>query len=119
MKANYTPEILKIIKEQGLSVITVSGLEIKLALKIGFQGKQIFFNGNGKQIWEIELAIENGCFINVDSKFDATNICSVAEKKDAVVQVLKNSITTTTTTTTTTDPRVDWFLHKSRSNFVF
>ena len=87
MKSNYTPGILKIIREQGLNVITVSGFEIKLALKLGFEGKQIFFNGNGKQIWEIELAVENNCFINVDSKFDAVNICAVAEKKDTVVQV--------------------------------
>ena len=32
---------------------------------------------------------------------------------------LYNYYYTTTTTTTTTDPRVDWFLHKLRSNFVF
>lgn len=88
MKANYTPEILKIIRDHGLNVITVSGCEIKLALKCGFKGKQIFFNGNGKQSWEIELAIENNCFLNVDSKFDSVNICAVAEKQDSVVQVL-------------------------------
>ena len=88
MKANYTPEILKIMREQGLSIITGSGFEIQLALKCGFEGKQIFFNGNGKLVWEIELAIEAGCYLNVDSKFDARNICRVAEKKDRVVQVL-------------------------------
>ena len=92
MKANYTPEILKIMREHGLSIITVSGFEIQLALKCGFEGKQIFFNGNGKLIWELELAIEAGCYLNVDSKFDARNICRVAEEKDQVVQVELNFI---------------------------
>ena len=92
MKANYTPEILKIMRDHGLSIITVSGFEIQLALKCGFEGKQIFFNGNGKLIWELELAIEAGCYLNVDSKFDARNICRVAEKKDQVVQVELNFI---------------------------
>ena len=59
-----------------------------MALKCGFPGQKIFFNGNGKQIWEIELAVENNCFLNVDSKFDAENICRVAEQKDRVVQVV-------------------------------
>ena len=61
-----------------------------MALKCGFQGKQIFFNGNGKEIWEIELAIENNCYLNVDSKFDAENICRIAKQKDRVVQVVLN-----------------------------
>ena len=68
------------------------GFEIRLALKCGFPGEQIFFNGNGKQIWEIELAIENNCFLNVDSKFDAENICRIAKQKDRVVQVERNTM---------------------------
>lgn len=34
------------------------------------------------------MAIENDCFLNVDSKFDAENICRIAEQKDRVVQVV-------------------------------
>merc|ERR1712243_142612 len=85
MKANHNPEILKIILDQGLNVVTVSGYEIALALKIGFSGKQIFYNGVGKQEWEIDLAIKNNCFINVDSIFDAELISNVLSKRKIVL----------------------------------
>ena len=59
------------MKDNGLDAVTVSGYEIPLALKTGFMGSQIFYNGVGKQRWEVELAVENGCYLNVDSVFDA------------------------------------------------
>ena len=80
LKANHNPHLLQIIKEQGLSVVTVSGFEIQLALKIGFTGDKIFFNGVGKQEWELDTAIKNGCYINVDSLFDAKPIVDVSSK---------------------------------------
>ena len=39
------------------------------------------------QVWELELAVENQCYVNVDSGFDAVNICRVAESKGKIVQV--------------------------------
>ena len=41
----------------------------------------------GKQDWELELAIDNGCFLNVDSGFDAENICRIANRRQKIVQV--------------------------------
>ena len=37
MKANYSPVILSMIKTEGLDVVTVSGNEVLLALKLGFK----------------------------------------------------------------------------------
>ena len=68
--------------------------QVRLALEVGFKGSDIFLNGCGKQTWELELAIDNGCFLNVDSGFDAENICRLADLKQKIVQVDKNAWTT-------------------------
>ena len=60
-------------------------------MEVGFKGSHIFLNGCGKQTWELELAIDNGCFLNVDSGFDAENICRLADLKQKIVQVDKNA----------------------------
>ena len=39
------------------------------------------------KVWEVELAVDNGCYINVDSRFDAETITRVAEERSGVVQV--------------------------------
>lgn len=46
------------------------------------------FNGNGKQPWELELAVEHGVLINVDSEFDLHNIKAAAQKVQKSVKVL-------------------------------
>jgi diaminopimelate decarboxylase len=53
VQANANREILKIVYKKGLSVVVVSGFEMRLALDTGFPGSRIFFNGNGKQEWEM------------------------------------------------------------------
>merc|ERR1711892_877107 len=88
VKSNYNPAILKLMCDEGLNAVTVSGNEIKMALQVGFKGSSIFFNGNGKQKWEVDLAIENNCMINIDSVFDAAHVCRIAQGKDKIVQVL-------------------------------
>ena len=67
MKSNYNPSILSLVKESGLSVVTVSGNEVLLALQTGFPGERIFLNGNGKAEWELKLAMQHSVHINVDS----------------------------------------------------
>jgi len=47
IKANYNPELLRIINEEGLSAVAVSGNEVRLALEVGFKGRDIFLNGCG------------------------------------------------------------------------
>jgi len=89
VKSNYNPAILKIMYEEGLNAVTVSGNEIKLALQVGFKGSSIFFNGNGKKKWEIELAITSDCMINIDSVFDAEHVSKIAKQNpEKIVQVL-------------------------------
>eukprot|EP00094_Tigriopus_californicus_P006372 TCALIF_06136-PA protein Name:"Similar to LYSA1 Diaminopimelate decarboxylase 1, chloroplastic (Arabidopsis thaliana)" AED:0.17 eAED:0.17 QI:0/0.4/0/0.83/1/1/6/0/354 len=61
---------------------------VKLALEIGFPGNRIYFNGNGKRPWEMALALENGCIMNVDSVFNAKQLVKIVQEKDTSVEVL-------------------------------
>ena len=62
------------MKNEGLSVVAVSGFEVRMALELGFPGSRIYFNGNGKQTWEMKMAIERECVMNVDSVFNARQL---------------------------------------------
>ena len=52
----------------------VSGNELKTALKAGFSNQKLVFNGNGKMQHELDLAVENGILVNIDSEFDLDHI---------------------------------------------
>src|SRR5262245_43901144 len=56
-KANSTMAILRTVLESGCDLEVNSGGELWKALKIGFRGEQLIFNGTSKEIWEIENAI--------------------------------------------------------------
>ena len=77
MKANPNADILRLMLTEGASIVAVSGFEIRLALDVGFPGSRIYFNGNGKQDWEMRLAIERGCVMNVDSVFNARQLVKI------------------------------------------
>ena len=70
VKANMNPSILKVLKDLGCSCTLVSGYELKLCLELGFNPEFLVLNGNGKQAWEIEMAVKCGCILNIDSLFN-------------------------------------------------
>jgi hypothetical protein len=72
----------------GSGAVLVSGNELKLAMKAGFDPSRTIFNGNGKLPWELELAAEAGCLVNVDSEFDFENIAAAAKRVGKKVKVL-------------------------------
>ncbi|XP_070536681.1 uncharacterized protein [Ptychodera flava] len=80
MKANNNLEILRLLKSHGCTAVLVSGNELKCALKVGFTADKLIYNGNGKDRWEIELAVEHDVMINADSLFDLNHINEVCEK---------------------------------------
>lgn len=51
-----------------------------MALKVGFNGNRLIFNGNGKTIKEIECAIKNNCFLNLDSLFNLKHTIKVCQQ---------------------------------------
>ena len=68
MKSNFNEHVLRAFQKQGSGVDVVSGGEAQLAMKCGFQSKDIVFSGVGKTKEEIEMAIKQKFFqINVES----------------------------------------------------
>lgn len=67
LKANSNLAICKILQSEGSGAEVSSGNELQNALRVGFSGEQIIFNGNHKTEKELELAITNDVLINVDS----------------------------------------------------
>ena len=80
VKTNYMPVILERLKELGCGVDVVSGPEMKLALKIGFAGNQMAFNGPYKTDEELETAVINNIQINIDS-IDEGNRLNVSDMR--------------------------------------
>ena len=80
-KAMSTLGILRAVKDAGSDIEVNSGGELWKALKVGFTGEQINYNGNSKEIWELELAIENGIYaIQVDSLYELSIIEQTAKR---------------------------------------
>jgi diaminopimelate decarboxylase len=78
-KAMSTMGILKAIREAGCDIEVNSGGELWKALKAGFAGEQIIFNGNSKEVWELEMAIDAGIYaIQVDSLYELSLIAETA-----------------------------------------
>ncbi|XP_067681757.1 uncharacterized protein [Haliotis asinina] len=88
MKANHTPAILEIVRSMKCSVSLVSGMELKMALRLGFEPRLIVFNGNGKHDWERVMAITEGCLINVDSPFDLMHTMRICQNLSKTAKVL-------------------------------
>jgi diaminopimelate decarboxylase len=88
MKANGILSILKLLRSLGSWLTLVSGNELSLGLAAGYAPEQMIFNGNGKTILEIRLAVEQGVFINIDSFFDLEHINTVSQDLHKQVNVL-------------------------------
>lgn len=88
IKANNNLFILKHLQKLGAGAVLVSGNELRLAMQVGFDPKSTVFNGNGKTINELRLAVEKGVLINVDSEFDLRHIADVAAEQAKMTDVL-------------------------------
>ena len=69
-KTNYLPYVCRLIKQKGGLAEVVSRLEYDLALKIGYDPRNIIFNGPLKRYYDIELALKGCSIINLDSAYE-------------------------------------------------
>ncbi|KAH8971271.1 hypothetical protein BDL97_02G132100 [Sphagnum fallax] len=88
VKANNNLKILEHLRAMGSSAVLVSGNELKLAMKAGFDPSRCVFNGNGKLLDELILAAEHNVLINVDSEFDLEQICEAGRIAGKQIKVL-------------------------------
>ncbi|MGB7200798.1 MAG: alanine racemase [Pyrinomonadaceae bacterium] len=80
-KAMSTMGILQVVRDAGIDIEVNSGGELWKALKAGFTGERIIFNGTSKEVWEIEDAINAGIYaIQVDSLYELSLIEKTAER---------------------------------------
>ena len=82
VKATPTPQILKILKEEGCGVDCSSYTELVLSNKIGFKNSEIMFSANNTPEKDLKLAKELNAFINLDdfTHIDyLNNLCGVPE----------------------------------------
>ncbi|MEO7658901.1 MAG: diaminopimelate decarboxylase [Pyrinomonadaceae bacterium] len=89
-KAMSTMGILKAVRDADCDIEVNSGGELWKALRVGFRGDQIIFNGTGKEVWEIENAINAEIYaIQVDSLYELSLIldCSIRLGKKANVSL--------------------------------
>ncbi len=88
IKANNNLTLLKRLSALGSGAVLVSGNELRLALASGFIPERTIFNGNGKTLAELRLAIEHNVMINIDSEFDLEHIQTVASELNKSADVL-------------------------------
>jgi len=77
IKATPNPSILKILQEEGCGVDTASYVELLMADKLGFSGKEIMFSSNNTPVEEFIYARELGATINLDAYEDIAFLKSV------------------------------------------
>ena len=78
-KTNYLPDFVKIINKKNGYAEVVSIMELELALKCGFDYKNIFFNGPFKHLYQTQNFLSNGGLVNVDSIDEFVSIKTFAE----------------------------------------
>ncbi len=88
VKANNNEHILKLIKDFGLGADCVSGNEVEMAIKCGFNNHDIILAGAGKTDLEIETALFNriSC-LNCESLEELLVISKLAVKHNCVARI--------------------------------
>jgi diaminopimelate decarboxylase len=88
-KAFSSKEILRIAKNEGMSLDVVSKGELYTALSIDFPKDRIYFHGNNKTVDELSYAIDNNIgMIVVDNLMELYEIEEIAKEKEKKVNFL-------------------------------
>ncbi|MCH2175961.1 MAG: diaminopimelate decarboxylase [Lentisphaeria bacterium] len=67
MKANFSTGILKVLKEEGAWLDTVSPGDVILAKKLGFDAKNMLYTANNLTEAEMHQVVETGVLLNIGS----------------------------------------------------
>ena len=67
MKANYHPALLKLLRDAGARLDSVSPGEVKLALRLGFAPSRIIYTANNMTDAELDRVAATGVLVNIDS----------------------------------------------------
>ncbi len=81
VKANPLGAILRLLAREGLGAEVVSGGELLRAMWAGFPPEKIVFTGVGKAVWELELALEKGIRVVVESLEELRTVEGMARER--------------------------------------
>lgn len=88
VKANSSLAILAELRKLGAGLDIVSGGELYRALKAGFKGEDVVFSGVGKDVQEMEDALNAGVLlINVESEEELIQLNDVAGRMGKVAPI--------------------------------
>jgi diaminopimelate decarboxylase len=87
LKTNYLPPVTAAVRERGFGVDVVSGYELQAALRAGFPGESIVFNGPVKTPDELRAAVAAGAFVNVDGLAEIDVLAAGAAQAGKKVKV--------------------------------
>jgi diaminopimelate decarboxylase len=79
-KTNYIPKLCNLVDKLGGFAEVVSGMEYKIAIKLGVIPKKIYFNGPYKDLSAVEELLLTGGTVNIDSDYDLQIIKEIALK---------------------------------------
>ncbi|MEA1894135.1 MAG: diaminopimelate decarboxylase [Euryarchaeota archaeon] len=86
-KANWNLSILRILASEGAGADVFSDGELYAALLAGISQKKILFNGNSKTVHELQMAIDSGVRVSVDSMDELHKLSDLAIKAGKVVDI--------------------------------
>src|SRR5262245_65988982 len=87
-KANSTRALVTELRALGASVDAVSIWEVELARSVGFEGRQIVFDGVGKSDTELDAAVALDLkAINVESTGELSRVEAIATRSAHMVRV--------------------------------
>lgn len=86
-KANYNIAVLKILAQEGAGADVFSDGELYCALRAGISPQKILFNGNSKTDAELEMAVQKGVRISVDSLDELKTLSKIASRHDAEAEM--------------------------------
>lgn len=81
LKANTNPEVVALLRSEGLGAEVVSRGEIETALHVGYAGSEIMFTSSSKGPEDIRRALELGTVLNVDSLDELGQIQAEARRQ--------------------------------------
>lgn len=88
-KAFNTLAMCRIVDEEGLLLDVVSEGELYTALKAGFPADRIYFHGNNKSFFEIEMALDAGIrLFVVDNFVELEMLSQLAREKNTQARIL-------------------------------
>lgn len=103
VKTNYLPALLRAIKANGAGADVVSGYEMDAVLSAGFAHDGIVFNGPVKTETELERAVDNGIFVNVDGAHEIDHLERIGAERGRPIPVGVR-LSTSVPATTSADP---------------